>query len=104
MNEQVTEFFEAIKADDIFGLTTMINQDESLLNAVNENGLPAVLFSIYFGRKECALLLVQSGAKVDVFVAAALNDANRRAEATAAEKMGGFTAGLQLPPGMKLPF
>jgi len=37
-------------------------------------------------------------------VAAALNDANRRAEAAAAEKMGGFTAGLQLPPGMKLPF
>jgi DNA-binding YbaB/EbfC family protein len=37
-------------------------------------------------------------------VAAALNDANRRAEATAAEKMGGFAAGLNLPPGMKLPF
>ena len=37
-------------------------------------------------------------------VAAALNDANRRAEATVAEKMGGFTAGLNLPPGMKLPF
>ena len=37
-------------------------------------------------------------------IAAALNDANRRAEATTAEKMGGFTAGLNLPPGMKLPF
>lgn len=37
-------------------------------------------------------------------VAAALNDANRRAEATAAEKMNGFTAGMQLPPGFKLPF
>ena len=37
-------------------------------------------------------------------VAAALNDANRRAEATTAEKMGGFTAGLNLPPGIKLPF
>ena len=37
-------------------------------------------------------------------VAAALNDANRRAEATTAEKMGGFAAGLNLPPGMKLPF
>ena len=37
-------------------------------------------------------------------VAAALNDANRRAESTAQEKMGAFTAGLQLPPGMKLPF
>ena len=37
-------------------------------------------------------------------IAAAMNDANRRAETTISEKMGGFTAGLQLPPGMKLPF
>ncbi len=37
-------------------------------------------------------------------VAAALNDANRRAEAAAAEKMSGFTSGMQLPPGFKLPF
>jgi hypothetical protein len=37
-------------------------------------------------------------------IAAALNDANRRAEQTTQEKMGGFTAGLNLPPGMKLPF
>lgn len=37
-------------------------------------------------------------------VAAALNDANRRAEQTTQERMAGFTAGLQLPPGMKLPF
>ncbi len=37
-------------------------------------------------------------------IAAALNDANRRAEQTSQEKMSGFTAGLNLPPGMKLPF
>jgi DNA-binding YbaB/EbfC family protein len=37
-------------------------------------------------------------------IAAALNDANRRAEQTAQDKMSGFTAGLNLPPGMKLPF
>jgi hypothetical protein len=37
-------------------------------------------------------------------VAAAMNDAVRKAEATVQEKMGGFTAGLNLPPGMKLPF
>ncbi|TRZ57556.1 MAG: YbaB/EbfC family nucleoid-associated protein [Rhodocyclaceae bacterium] len=37
-------------------------------------------------------------------VAAAMNDAVRKAEATAQEKMSGFTAGMQLPPGMKLPF
>ena len=37
-------------------------------------------------------------------IAAALNDAVRKAESTAQEKMSGFTAGMQLPPGMKLPF
>jgi DNA-binding YbaB/EbfC family protein len=37
-------------------------------------------------------------------IAAAMNDASRRVESTTAEKMGGFTAGLNLPPGMKLPF
>ena len=37
-------------------------------------------------------------------VAAAVNDAVRKAEATSAAKMQGFTAGLNLPPGMKLPF
>jgi len=37
-------------------------------------------------------------------IAAAMDDASRRVETTTAEKMGGFTAGLNLPPGMKLPF
>ena len=37
-------------------------------------------------------------------VAAAVNDAVRKVEATTQEKMAGFSAGLQLPPGMKLPF
>ena len=37
-------------------------------------------------------------------VAAALNDAVRKVEAATQEKMSGFTSGLNLPPGMKLPF
>ncbi|HRH89384.1 MAG TPA: YbaB/EbfC family nucleoid-associated protein [Rubrivivax sp.] len=37
-------------------------------------------------------------------VAAAFNDAVRRAEAVTQEKMGRLTAGMPLPPGMKLPF
>ena len=37
-------------------------------------------------------------------VAAALNDAVRRVEQVSAERMAGFTSGLNLPPGMKLPF
>ena len=37
-------------------------------------------------------------------VAAAVNDAVRRVESTVQEKMSGFTSGLQLPPGFKMPF
>jgi len=37
-------------------------------------------------------------------VAAAFNDAVRKAEATSQEKMSGLTAGLPLPPGFKMPF
>ena len=37
-------------------------------------------------------------------VAAAVNDAVRRVESTTQERMAGFTAGMGLPPGMKLPF
>ena len=37
-------------------------------------------------------------------VAAAFNDAVRRAEAVSQEKMSAITAGMPLPPGMKLPF
>ena len=37
-------------------------------------------------------------------VAAAINDAARRAEVVSQEKMSGFTSGLNLPPGFKLPF
>jgi DNA-binding YbaB/EbfC family protein len=37
-------------------------------------------------------------------LAAAVNDAVRRVETTTQEKMAGFTSGLNLPPGFKLPF
>jgi hypothetical protein len=37
-------------------------------------------------------------------IAAAVNDAVRKVEATTQEMMAGVTAGMPLPPGMKLPF
>lgn len=35
---------------------------------------------------------------------AAFNDASRKVEQTVSERMSGMTAGLGLPPGLKLPF
>lgn len=37
-------------------------------------------------------------------IVVALNDANRQLEQTSQQRMGSATAGLGLPPGMKLPF
>jgi DNA-binding YbaB/EbfC family protein len=37
-------------------------------------------------------------------VAAAVNDAVHKVESTTKERMSGLTAGMNLPPGMKLPF
>jgi DNA-binding YbaB/EbfC family protein len=37
-------------------------------------------------------------------IAAAVNDAVRQLEETSKDKMGGVTAGMNLPAGMKLPF
>ncbi|MBN9462653.1 MAG: YbaB/EbfC family nucleoid-associated protein [Burkholderiales bacterium] len=49
-------------------------------------------------------LLADDKDMLEDLVVAAVNDALRRAEQTAAEKMGSLTAGLPMPPGFKLPF
>jgi DNA-binding YbaB/EbfC family protein len=49
-------------------------------------------------------LLQDDREMLEDLVAAAVNDAVRRVESTVQEKMSGVTAGLPLPPGMKLPF
>jgi DNA-binding YbaB/EbfC family protein len=51
-----------------------------------------------------ASLLKDDKEMLEDLVAAAMNDAVRRAEAAIQDKMGGMTGGMQLPPGFKLPF
>ena len=49
-------------------------------------------------------LLADDKDMLEDLVAAAFNDAVRKAEAVSAEKMGGLSAGMPMPPGFKLPF
>jgi DNA-binding YbaB/EbfC family protein len=49
-------------------------------------------------------LLADDKDMLEDLVAAAFNDAVRKAEVTSAEKMGGLASGMQLPPGFKMPF
>lgn len=49
-------------------------------------------------------LLADDKDMLEDLVAAAFNDAIRRAETVSQEKMSKLTAGMPLPPGMKFPF
>ena len=51
-----------------------------------------------------ASLLEDDKEMLEDLIAAAVNDANRRLESQTQQKMAGLTAGINLPPGMKLPF
>jgi DNA-binding YbaB/EbfC family protein len=49
-------------------------------------------------------LLADDKDMLEDLVAAAFNDAVRRAEEISQQKMGKLTAGMPMPPGMKFPF
>lgn len=51
-----------------------------------------------------ALMKPDDAEIIEDLVAAAINDAKSKLETRAAEEMKSLTAGLPLPPGMKLPF
>lgn len=53
---------------------------------------------------DASLLKADEREIVEDLIVTAHEDARRKAEDLAAERMKNVTAGLQLPPGMKLPF
>lgn len=61
------------------------------------------------GKMECRKVRIDPGVLADPemaedLLAAAFNDAVAKANAVSQEKMGAATAGMPMPPGMKLPF
>ena len=85
-------------------------QDElSLLEVEGQTGagLVKITMTCKHDVKRVAIdptLLAEDREMLEDLVAAAFNDGVRRAEEVSAEKMSRLTAGLPLPPGMKLPF
>ena len=70
-------------------------------------GLVKVLMTCKHDVKRVAIdpsLLGDDKDMLEDLVAAAVNDAVRKVEATKQEKMSSVTAGLPLPPGFKMPF
>ena len=61
------------------------------------------------GSKECRKVRIDPSVLSDPemtedLIAAAFNDASNKVDAESQAKMGAASAGMQLPPGMKLPF
>ena len=61
------------------------------------------------GSKECRKVRIDPSVLSDPemtedLIAAAFNDASNTLDAASKDKMAGATAGMPLPPGMKLPF
>ena len=85
-------------------------QDELALIEVEGQsgaGLVKVVMTCKHAVKRVAIdpsLLADDKDMLEDLVAAAFNDAVRRAEEVSSEKLGKLTAGLPLPPGMKFPF
>ena len=70
-------------------------------------GLVKVTMTCKFAVKRVAVdpsLLSEDKDMLEDLVAAAFNDAVAKAESVTQAKMAGFAAGLNLPPGMNLPF
>ena len=70
-------------------------------------GLVKVTMTCKFAVKRVVVdptLLGEDKDMLEDLVAAAFNDGVAKAEAVTQAKMSGFTAGLNLPPGMNLPF
>ena len=70
-------------------------------------GLVKIVITCKFNVKKVAIdpsLVGEDKDMLEDLVMAAMNDAVAKAEAATQAKMAGLTAGLNLPPGMGLPF
>ena len=91
--------------------TNMAKMQEELasmeVEGVSGAGLVRVVMTCKNAVKRVTIdpsLLADDKDMLEDLVAAAFNDASRKAEAMSQEKMGGLTAGMPLPPGFKMPF
>ncbi|MFC3918362.1 hypothetical protein ACFOUS_16800 [Deinococcus metalli] len=75
--ETERDLFLAIQANDAVHVRALVHGDPALLRAVSPMGVSPVLFATYYGRHDMARVLIEHGAPLDVFEAAAVGDAAR---------------------------
>jgi uncharacterized protein len=66
------EFLDAVRAGDAARVRQMLQVNPALAGARAESGESAVLLSVYYGKDEIRELLLERGAPLDVFEAAAV--------------------------------
>ncbi|WP_295815217.1 ankyrin repeat domain-containing protein [uncultured Deinococcus sp.] len=76
-SEAERELFLAIQASDDAQVRALVRAEPALLRAVSPMGVSPVLFATYYGRHDVARVLVEEGAPLDVFEAAAVGDIGR---------------------------
>jgi ankyrin repeat protein len=71
------DFFSAIESGHADRVRDLLSADPQLVNAKNKAGLSAVLLATYHGRNEIAKLLIDRGARLDIFEASATGTQER---------------------------
>jgi ankyrin repeat protein len=78
---QAHEMVTAVQTGDLARVKALLAAEPRLVNALDANGLPTVLVATYYGQKEAALALVEGGAELTIFAAAAVGRLDRVQEA-----------------------
>lgn len=71
------DFFQAIKAGEIARVAELLEAEPALVNARDDSGLSAVLTAAYYNEPHIAQQLVQGGADLSIFEAAAVGALDR---------------------------
>jgi ankyrin repeat protein len=72
----VAELNDAVRSGDAERLTSILRRHPSLVDGI-DRGLSPLALAIYSGREDVAHQLIKQGAHVDIFMAAALGEAER---------------------------
>lgn len=79
-----SDFFTAIQNGEKQTVEQMLDQDPGLVDARNEQGISALLVATYYGEPAIAALLIDRGASLDIYEAAATGSLARLRELTSA--------------------
>ncbi|WP_169085758.1 ankyrin repeat domain-containing protein [Paenibacillus sp. PL91] len=71
------EMIDAVKLNNLDKVAELINKDSTLVNASNASGETAVLMAAYYRSKEIKELLLNNGAELTIFEAAAVGNTQR---------------------------